>query len=76
MLPRIVLYFIAAVAALTLGLVASIAMLAFVYGPTAINDAGVRAFAQDYLYCLPFIAALIAVPNALRRARKQNDAGD
>jgi hypothetical protein len=46
-------------------------LLYFVQGTNIMSDPGDRNFAQIYLVCIPFIAALIGVPNGIERFKKK-----
>ena len=75
MLIKVVAYYLGVIVVLLAGFAFGAVLLFFVQGANVMSDPGDREFAEAYLFCVPLIAALIAIPNALRRYRKQQRAG-
>lgn len=67
MLLKVIIYYLGVLVVLLAGLAFGAVLLFFVQGTNIISDRGDREFTQIILFCLPFIAALIAIPKAIKK---------
>jgi len=76
MIIKVAAYYLGVVVVLLAGFAFGAVLLFFAQGTNVMSDPGDREFAEIYLFCVPLIAALIAIPNAFRRYRKQQNTED
>lgn len=72
MLLKVIGYYLGFLIVLVAGFAFSAVLLFYVQGTSIIADPGDREFTYVILFCLPFIAALIAIPTAIKKYRKGN----
>jgi len=70
MLLKVTVYYAGVVVVLLAGFAFGAVLLFFVQGTNVMSDPTDRGFAEFYLICVPFIAALIGIPNAIKRFKK------
>ena len=70
MLLKVILYYFGVVVVLLAGFAFGAVLLFFVQGTNVMSDPGDRGFTEFYLVCVPFIAALIGIPNAIKKFKK------
>jgi len=71
MLGKVILYYLGVEIVLLVGFTFGAVLLFYVQGTNVLSDPGDRGFAYVYLFSTPIIAALIAIPNALKKFGKK-----
>lgn len=71
MFLKVFMYYIAVVILLVVAFAGGAVILFYMQGTNILSDPKDRAFAEFYLFCIPFIAALIAIPNGIERFKKK-----
>jgi hypothetical protein len=67
MLLKVIAYYVGVLVVLLAGLAFGAVLLFFLQGTNIFSDPGDREFTKFYIFCVPFIAALIAIPNAIKK---------
>jgi len=70
MFLKVIAYYLGVVIVLLAGFAFGAVLLFFVQGTNVFADPTDRTFSYFYLYSVPVIAALIGIPNALKRFKK------
>ena len=71
MVLKVFAFYFGVVVLLLAGFSFGAVLLFLVQGTNIMSDPGDRGFAEFYLFCVPLIAALIAIPNGMKRFRKK-----
>jgi len=72
MFLRVFFYYLAVVILLVVSFAGGAVILFYIQGTNILADSKDRGFAEFYLFCIPLIAALIAIPNGIERFKKKN----
>lgn len=64
---KVAAYYVGVLIVLLAGFAFGAVLLFVVQGTNVMLDSSDHVFVELYLWCIPFIAALIAIPNAIKR---------